>query len=155
MNLWSTFPAESAWCRQLTHTRSPDQLWWTANPDGSIISSGLFGYSNYMQTHITYTYCSSKTNLHLISYMYLSRYSVHCTRTIPSNGECSHTTPQQPSAPTTNWHSHAIFSRIFFFLLFLSATGFFICIHPHVTWSKTIQRKPPSLLVVNINYMSH
>lgn len=46
---------------------------------------------------------------HPVSYMYLSRYSVHCTRTIPSNGECSHTTPQQPSAPTTNWHSQTIF----------------------------------------------
>lgn len=38
-----------------------------------------------------------------VPYMYLRRYSVHCTRTIPSKGECSHTTPQQPSSPTTNW----------------------------------------------------
>lgn len=31
-----------------------------------------------------------------------SRCSRHCTRTMPSNGECSHTTPQVPSRPTTN-----------------------------------------------------
>ena len=28
---------------------------------------------------------------------------MHCTRTIPSKAECSHTTPQQPSAPMTNY----------------------------------------------------
>lgn len=36
------------------------------------------------------------------THMCLSRCSVHCTRTMPSNGECSHTTPQVPSRPTTN-----------------------------------------------------
>lgn len=59
-------------------------------------------FSKQMPASITNTFCTS------ISYMYLSRYSVHCTRTIPSNAECSHTTPQQPSAPTTNWHRHTI-----------------------------------------------
>lgn len=49
----------------------------------------------------------------VVSYMYFSRYSVHCTRTIPSNGECSHTTPQQPSAPMTNFDIIKQFSWVF------------------------------------------
>lgn len=36
------------------------------------------------------------------THMCLSRYSVHCTITMPSKGECSHTVPQSPSLPTTN-----------------------------------------------------
>lgn len=43
--------------------------------------------------------------IYWIAYMYFSKNSVHCTRTIPSNGECSQTTPQHPSAPTTNWEA--------------------------------------------------
>lgn len=38
----------------------------------------------------------------LQTHMCLRRCSTHCTRTMPSNGECSHTTPQVPSLPTTN-----------------------------------------------------
>lgn len=41
----------------------------------------------------------------LLTYMYFSKYSVHWTRTIPSKGECSQTTPQHPSAPIINWDS--------------------------------------------------
>lgn len=40
--------------------------------------------------------CSAQTHI------CFSRCSVHCTRTMPSKGECSHTTPQVPSRPTTN-----------------------------------------------------
>lgn len=40
--------------------------------------------------------------LALQTHMCLRRCSTHCTRTMPSNGECSHTTPQVPSLPTTN-----------------------------------------------------
>lgn len=75
---------------------------------GNIISVCIFickvllGFSKHTPASITNTFCTS------VTYMYLSRYSVHCTRTIPSNAECSHTTPQQPSAPTTNWHRHTI-----------------------------------------------
>lgn len=104
MDLWSAFPAESARSRQLAHTGSPDQLRRAASPDDSreydiivhFICKVLLGFSKQMPASITNTFCTS------ISYMYLSRYSVHCTRTIPSNAECSHTTPQQPSPPTTN-----------------------------------------------------
>ena len=39
------------------------------------------------------------------THMCLSRCSVHCTKTMPSKGECSHTTPQLPSRPTTNCNS--------------------------------------------------
>lgn len=39
------------------------------------------------------------------THMCLSRCSVHCTKTMPSKGECSHTTPQVPSRPTTNCNS--------------------------------------------------
>ena len=35
----------------------------------------------------------------------MSRCSAHCTETMPSKGECSHTTPQVPSRPTTNCNS--------------------------------------------------
>lgn len=38
------------------------------------------------------------------THMCLSRCSVHCTRTMPSKGECSHTTPQVPSLLTTNYN---------------------------------------------------
>ena len=39
------------------------------------------------------------------TYMYFSRYSELCTITIPSKGECSHSTPHTPSIPTTYWES--------------------------------------------------
>lgn len=37
------------------------------------------------------------------THMCLSKCSVHCTSTMPSKGECSHTVPQTPSLPTTNY----------------------------------------------------
>lgn len=40
-----------------------------------------------------------------LPYMYFITYSEHWTRTIPSKGECSHTTPHTPSSPTTNWET--------------------------------------------------
>lgn len=41
-------------------------------------------------------------NVCWISYMCFITCSEHWTRTIPSKGECSHTTPHTPSIPTTN-----------------------------------------------------
>lgn len=41
------------------------------------------------------------------SYMYFITYSEQWTITIPSKGECSHTTPHTPSAPITNWKEKA------------------------------------------------
>ncbi len=55
-----------------------------------------------------------------LAYMYVSRYSVHCTSTIPSKGECSHTTPQHPSAPITNWNHYSSFILEFIFLVIWS-----------------------------------
>ena len=46
---------------------------------------------------------TSNKNIQRLSYMYFITYSEHCTRTIPSKAECSHTTPHTPSIPTTNW----------------------------------------------------
>lgn len=104
VNLWRALPAQSARGRQLAHARGSDQLRWAANPVFDI----------WMCHGCTLIWISwTGANITIDPYMYFSRYSVHCTRTIPSNGECSHTTPQQPSAPMTNWHGQTIFSGIF------------------------------------------
>ena len=58
---------------------------WTDTPVSPGFSRQQRPSSALPQTHICFSRCS-----------------VHCTRTMPSNGECSHTTPQVPSWPTTN-----------------------------------------------------
>lgn len=58
VNLWRAFPAQPAGCRQLAHTRSPDQLGRAANPDltrrklnVSVLVSCRF--ANYMPRNVT------------------------------------------------------------------------------------------------------
>lgn len=39
LDLWRTFPVKLAWSRELTHARSPDQLWRAPNPGGNTKSA--------------------------------------------------------------------------------------------------------------------
>lgn len=58
--LWRTFPAQSAWRRQLAYTRSPDQLRWAANPD---VTSGEKKKTNSIALiRIWYLLCIIKNN---------------------------------------------------------------------------------------------